>query len=140
MIAPLVPALNDAAIEANLDAVATTGARHAGYVMLREVAPLFLEWLQNHYPLKARCSAHTHGHHRQIVALDALAAKARNRPQHETGEFGRGNFVVFAQQFAQSRLAVAFAVGCLRLPQAVGHEHHDVARGERCTARGVELP
>ncbi|MGE3773738.1 MAG: PA0069 family radical SAM protein, partial [Gammaproteobacteria bacterium] len=55
MIAPVIPALNDPEIEAILAAVADTGARHAGYVMLRlprEVGPLFQEWLSTHYPLK----------------------------------------------------------------------------------------
>lgn len=56
MVAPIVPALNDAELERILEAVAETGARHAGYVMLRlprEVSPLFQEWLTLHYPLKA---------------------------------------------------------------------------------------
>src|SRR5438876_7649039 len=35
MVAPVIPALNDAEIERILDAVAETGVRHAGYVLLR---------------------------------------------------------------------------------------------------------
>ena len=56
MVAPLIPALNDSELEAILAAVADTGARHAGYVMVRlprEVNPLFQDWLEQHYPLKA---------------------------------------------------------------------------------------
>lgn len=56
MVAPVIPGLNDAELESILEAVAGTGARHAGYVMLRlprEVSPLFQAWLTSHYPLKA---------------------------------------------------------------------------------------
>src|SRR5271170_1725617 len=35
MVAPVIPALNDAEIERILDAVAATGVRHAGHVLLR---------------------------------------------------------------------------------------------------------
>jgi DNA repair photolyase len=55
MAAPVIPALNDHELEAILDAAAAAGARHAGYVLLRlphEVAPLFDEWLSQHYPLR----------------------------------------------------------------------------------------
>jgi len=55
MVAPVIPALNDAELEAILEAVADTGCQHAGYVMIRlprEVNPLFQAWLEQHYPLK----------------------------------------------------------------------------------------
>src|SRR5258708_16380862 len=48
LVAPVIPALNDAEIERILEAVAETGVRHAGYVLLRlplEVRDLFREWL-----------------------------------------------------------------------------------------------
>jgi DNA repair photolyase len=57
LVAPVIPAINDAEIERILDAVAATGVRHAGYVMLRlplELRELFSEWLLTHYPDKAR--------------------------------------------------------------------------------------
>ncbi len=53
MTAPVIPALNDMELERLLEAGAASGAREAGYVMLRlplEVAPLFREWLMAHYP------------------------------------------------------------------------------------------
>ena len=56
MVAPVIPALNDAELESILGAAAKAGARHAAYVMLRlpgEVAGLFEEWLAEHAPLKA---------------------------------------------------------------------------------------
>ena len=55
MAAPMIPALNDHELEAILEAAAAAGARHAGYVLLRlphEVAPLFDEWLTQHYPMR----------------------------------------------------------------------------------------
>ena len=57
MVAPIIPALNDAEIERILDAVAATGVRNAGYVLLRlplEVRDLFREWLIENYPDRYR--------------------------------------------------------------------------------------
>ncbi len=56
MTAPLIPALNDAEIEALLEASAGAGANWAGYVLLRlplEIKDLFHEWLAEHYPDRA---------------------------------------------------------------------------------------
>jgi DNA repair photolyase len=53
LVAPVIPAINDAEIERILDAVAATGVRHAGYVLLRlplEIRDLFREWLVEHFP------------------------------------------------------------------------------------------
>jgi DNA repair photolyase len=53
MVAPVIPAINDADIERILDAAAMAGVRGAGYVMLRlplELRDLFVEWLNAHYP------------------------------------------------------------------------------------------
>ena len=57
MVAPVIPALNDAEIETILERAQAAGAREAGYVMLRlplELSDLFSEWLLAHYPGKAR--------------------------------------------------------------------------------------
>jgi DNA repair photolyase len=56
MVAPVIPAINDAEMERILDAVAATGVRHAGYVLIRlplEIRDLFLEWLKEHFPDRA---------------------------------------------------------------------------------------
>ena len=56
MLAPVIPFINDHEIETVVDRAAKAGAEFAGYVMLRlpfEVKDLFVEWLQEHYPLKA---------------------------------------------------------------------------------------
>lgn len=56
LLAPLIPALNDAELEAILEASYAAGAREAAYVFLRlphELKALFQEWLETHYPLRA---------------------------------------------------------------------------------------
>jgi DNA repair photolyase len=53
MVAPVIPAINDAEIERILEAVTETGVRHAGYVLLRlplELRDLFREWLTENFP------------------------------------------------------------------------------------------
>jgi len=57
LVAPVIPAINDAEIERILDAVAAAGVRHAGYVLLRlplEVRDLFREWLMTNFPDRYR--------------------------------------------------------------------------------------
>ncbi len=57
MVAPIIPAINEAEIETILTRAHARGAREAGYIMLRlplEVRDLFSEWLVEHYPAKAR--------------------------------------------------------------------------------------
>lgn len=54
---PLIPAINDREMEKVLEAAAAAGARYAGYVVLRlplEVRDLFVEWLEQHFPLRAK--------------------------------------------------------------------------------------
>ena len=56
MVAPIIPAVNDAEIEAILKTAQTAGAREAGYVMLRlphEVKDVFRDWLQATMPERA---------------------------------------------------------------------------------------
>jgi DNA repair photolyase len=53
MVAPVIPAINDADIERILDAASIAGVKGAGYVLLRlplEVRDLFVEWLRANYP------------------------------------------------------------------------------------------
>jgi DNA repair photolyase len=53
MVAPVIPALNDAEIERILDSAAAVGVKEAGYVLLRlplEVRDLFREWLMANFP------------------------------------------------------------------------------------------
>ena len=57
MFAPVVPAINDHELERVVEASARAGATTAGYVLLRlpgEVRDLFYEWLDTHYPDRAK--------------------------------------------------------------------------------------
>ena len=57
MVAPIIPAINDAEIETILTRAYAMGAREAGYVMLRlplEVEGIFGEWLLERFPAKYR--------------------------------------------------------------------------------------
>ncbi len=56
MTAPMIPALNDHEMEKLLETARDAGATSAGYVALRlprEIATLFREWLEAHYPDRA---------------------------------------------------------------------------------------
>ena len=56
MVAPVVPGLNDAELEAILERAAAAGAGEAGYVLLRlpqEVRDIFTHWLMEKHPDRA---------------------------------------------------------------------------------------
>ena len=56
LAAPMIPMLNDATLEAALEAAQAAGAREAGYVLLRlphELKELFKDWLDAHFPERA---------------------------------------------------------------------------------------
>jgi DNA repair photolyase len=55
MVAPVIPGMTDHELPAIIEAAVQAGARCAGYVALRlpfAVAPLFEDWLTQHYPEK----------------------------------------------------------------------------------------
>jgi DNA repair photolyase len=57
LVAPVIPFLTDHQIEPVLEAAHAAGASSAGYVLMRlpyEVKDLFRNWLEVHYPLKAK--------------------------------------------------------------------------------------
>ena len=57
MAAPMIPGLNDAELEKILEASARAGARYAGYILLRlphELRQMFEDWLNTHFPDRAR--------------------------------------------------------------------------------------
>ena len=57
MVAPIIPAINDAEIETIMTRAHAFGAREIGYIMLRlplEVSDLFAQWLLEHFPDKIR--------------------------------------------------------------------------------------
>ncbi|MDX2148441.1 MAG: PA0069 family radical SAM protein [Planctomycetota bacterium] len=57
MTAPIIPGINDRELPALLKAASEAGATSAGWVLLRlpyQLKPLFLEWLQRHFPDRAK--------------------------------------------------------------------------------------
>ena len=55
-VSPVIPFLTDSELEPILEAAAAHGALSAGYTLVRlpwEVRPIFKEWLEKHFPLKA---------------------------------------------------------------------------------------
>jgi len=57
LASPMIPALNDDELETLLEAAHRAGALSAGYILLRlprELRELFSEWLDAHYPLRAK--------------------------------------------------------------------------------------
>ncbi len=55
-LAPVIPGLNENVLEAIVREAADAGASSANYLLLRlplEVQQLFIDWLQQHYPLRA---------------------------------------------------------------------------------------
>ncbi len=57
MAAPMIPALNDMELERILEAASSAGASEAGYILVRlplEIKALFADWLQSHFPDKAK--------------------------------------------------------------------------------------
>jgi DNA repair photolyase len=109
MVAPLIPQLNDRDLEAILEAAASSGAQAAGWVLVRlprEVAPLFREWLDTHYPQRA---AH----------VMSLIRQMRGGQDYESA-FGtrmRGN-----GEFA-ALLGKRFDIACRRLGLNRGRDH-----------------
>ena len=84
MFAPLIPALNDHELEAVLCAAEHAGAREAGYILLRlplEVAGLFEEWLEAHYPDRKK---------RVLNRLAALRGGKLNDPRFKHRMKGSG--------------------------------------------------
>jgi DNA repair photolyase len=56
LVAPVIPAVNDAEIESILESAAEHGADHASWIMLRlphELKQLFRDWLSEHMPERA---------------------------------------------------------------------------------------
>ncbi len=57
LVAPVIPMINDSEIENILTEIKAAGAITAGYVFLRlphEVKPLFYDWLEQHFPQRAK--------------------------------------------------------------------------------------
>ena len=115
LMAPLIPAINDTEIESVLEAVAAAGASHAHYIFLRlphEVAGLFTEWLETHFPDRAS----------RVMSLVRQASGGRNYDNRfGVRQRGRGAYA--------EMLGKRFRVACQRHSLAPERYH----RGLDCT-------
>jgi DNA repair photolyase len=90
-VAPVIPALNDHEIPAIVQAALDSGARWAGFIVVRlphAVAELFERWLEDHYPAR---KAHV------LSRIRALRDGRLNDPRFGSRMRGTG---LFAEQIA----------------------------------------
>ena len=118
LVAPVIPFLNDKDMEAVLEAVSEAGARMAGYTLLRlpwEVKDLFKDWLERHYPLKAK---------HVMARIRDMRGGRDNDPRFGSRMKGEG-------QFAEL-LAKRFEIACKRLGlNAGGRKRLDTTKFRR---------
>lgn len=92
LLAPLIPFINDAEIEAILKAVAHAGANTAGYVFIRlahELKAMFRSWLHEHEPLKAE---------RVMAVINDARGGRDNDPRFGSRMRGEGQFAELLRQ------------------------------------------
>ena len=96
-VAPVIPFLTDAELESILEASAKAGATGAAYVLVRlpwEVRPIFKEWLEVHFPLKA---AHV------MSRIRDMRGGRENDPNFGSRMVGQGEFAeLLAQRFRKA--------------------------------------
>jgi DNA repair photolyase len=119
---PLIPAINDKDMERVLEAAAAAGASHASYVTLRlplEVRDLFVQWLEQYFPLRAK----------HVMSLVAQMHHGRDYDANfETRMKGSG---VFAQLIEQR-----FKLATLRLKLNTDRTRMDTTQFRRPTLHG----
>ena len=103
LVAPVIPFLNDDQIEAVLQAAFEAGATQAGYTVLRlpyEVKTLFRDWLERHYPLKAK---------HVMSRVHAMRSGRDNDPEFGSRMRGEGEFAeLLAKRFAIAKRRIGF--------------------------------
>ena len=122
LASPMIPALNDAELEAILEAAAAAGAVFGGFILVRlphELKGLFGNWLETHFPTRA---AHIQNLIREARGGKLYEAKFGERMR------GRGPYAeLLAQRFrvASRRLGLdrphpGFRTDLFRPPRAAG--------------------
>ena len=95
MIAPVIPCINDEELEDIAAAVSDGGASTVGYILLRlphEVEGLFVEWLRQHYPMRAD---------RVMSHIRAMRGGRAYRAEWGTRMRGQGTYAdLLARRFA----------------------------------------
>ncbi|MEH6789631.1 PA0069 family radical SAM protein [Parasphingorhabdus sp.] len=96
-IAPVVPAITDHEIEAIVAAAAESGAKSVSFIPMRlphEVAPLFEQWLETHYPER---------HAKVMSIVRQMRGGKRNDPSFHSRMRGQGPWA----DLIRTRLAIA---------------------------------
>jgi DNA repair photolyase len=112
LCAPVIPFLTDHQIEAVLEAAWERGARQAGYVLMRlpwEVKELFKDWLERHYPLKAK---------HVMSRIHAMRGGRDNDPRFRSRMKGEGELAAL--------LAQRFRKACERLGYNAGSRNREL--------------
>ncbi len=103
LVAPVIPFLTDDQIETVLEAAFAAGATQAGYVVLRlpyEVKTLFRDWLERHYPLKAK---------HVMSRVHELRGGRDNDPNFGSRMRGQGEFAeLLAQRFKIAKRRIGY--------------------------------
>ncbi len=103
LVAPVIPFLTDDQIEAVLEAAHAAGATQAGYVVLRlpyEVKALFRDWLERHYPLKAK---------HVMSRVHELRGGRDNDPNFGSRMRGQGEFAeLLSKRFALAKRRIGY--------------------------------
>jgi DNA repair photolyase len=106
LVAPVIPFLTDHQIEAVLEAAWENGARQAGYVLMRlpwEIKDLFKDWLERHYPLKAK---------HVMSRVHAMRGGRDNDPNFGSRMRGTGELAeLLAQRFGKASRRLGFDRG-----------------------------
>jgi len=92
LFAPVIPALNDHELESILAAAAESDAGYAAYILLRlpqELKPIFTDWLQTRYALKA---AHV------LSRIRAMRSGKLSDPNFQTRHSGSGDLARLLEQ------------------------------------------
>ncbi len=83
-VSPIIPAITDHELEALLEAGNKANARSASYIAIRlphEVAPLFKDWLEVHYPARAK---------KVMAIIQSLRGERDNDPRFFSRMKGQG--------------------------------------------------
>jgi len=103
LVAPVIPFLTDDQMERVLETAWEHGARQAGYILMRlpwEVKDLFKDWLERHYPLKAR---------HVMSRVHAMRGGRDNDPNFGSRLRGQGELgQLLAQRFAKACRRLGF--------------------------------
>jgi DNA repair photolyase len=125
MVAPVIPFISDHHLESVLEASQQAGATSAGYVILRlphEVRPLFKEWLQEHYPDRAK---------RVLNWLKAMHGGKEYRAEFGKRMTGSGHFA--------SLLSQRFKLACQRLGLNLNRKKLDCSKFRRADNKQLSL-